>query len=262
MGAARRPRGRLPQRVYWFRRTLLLVLVVGTVVGIAHLVGGTGTDDQTTEQASPAGARAAPSASPSFGPTGPATIKRKQATNVAPAEPSGECDPQDISALPTLEDPEGGGPVQIQVALQGTQPACTFEVAPDSLVLKITDDKGRDFWRSQDCPQAVPREEVVVRSAEPTDVTVTWSSRASDRGCGDFSRWALPGYYDALVSVQGSQPSELRFELLPPSVKYVTKTPKPKPSATAGSATPSARTSASPSPSRTPSPTRSASPRG
>lgn len=265
MGAARRGGGRLPRRVYWFRRAIVLAVVVGLVVGIAHLVGGTGVDEAATEQAGRVSATPSTAPAPTlvYGPTAAARVKRTSA-DVAPAEPTGECDPQDITALPTLERPEAGGTVRITVSLAGTQPACTFQVGPRSLVAKVTDDEGRDFWRSQDCPAAVPREEVVVRSAEPTEVTMRWNGRSSDRGCGDFSTWALPGFYDVLVSVQGSQPAELRFELLLPSVTYVTETPtptaKPKRQRTPRES-PSPSESASPeSPRRTP--TESASPRG
>lgn len=260
MGAARRGGGRLPRRVYWFRRALVLAVVVGMVVGIARLVGGTGSDGAATEQAGRVSATptAAPAPTLVYGPTAAAKVKRKSA-DVAPAEPSGKCDPQDITALPTLERPEAGGNVRLAISLAGTQPACTFRVGPRSLVAKITDAEGRDFWRSQECPAAVPRDEVVVRSAEPTEVAMRWNGRSSDRGCGDFSTWALPGFYDVLVSVQGSQPAELRFELLPPSVTYVTETPSPtaKPKR---ERTP--RGDASPSESPRPTPSESASPRG
>ena len=45
MGSVRHPRGRLPQRVYWVRRGVVLGVALLLVFGIARLIGGTGEDD-------------------------------------------------------------------------------------------------------------------------------------------------------------------------------------------------------------------------
>lgn len=218
--------------------------MLAVVVGVAQLVGGTGSDPQPSaaaDQAAAAAARTTPSADLTYGPLTAVKVKPRKAAKVAPAKPSGPCAPRDISAVPVLDEPEAGGRVDIGVELTGTQPACTFEVSAKSLVLKIVDDRDRDFWLSAQCEGVVPKEEVVVRSGgEPTVVQVRWSSRSSDRGCGDYSRWAMPGFYDAFASVQGSLPSQTRFELLKPSVTYRTETPSP-------TATPKKKASASPS---------------
>ena len=45
MGSVRHPRGRLPRRVYWVRRSVVLGVALLLVFGIGRLLGGTGEDD-------------------------------------------------------------------------------------------------------------------------------------------------------------------------------------------------------------------------
>lgn len=241
--------------MYWVRRTVVLLVVLGVVLGVARLVGGTGSDEQPADQAAPAAQVAPAVPERTYGPLRAVPVKPRKAQGAAPAQPSGPCAVQDISAVPVLDTPEAGSPVRIGVELTGTQPACTFDVSPDTLVVKVVDEKGDDFWLSADCQGVVPKQSVVVRSAEPTTVTVKWNARASDRGCDVYSRWAMPGFYDALASVPGSLPGEARFELVPPGVRYVTETPSPTATPTEKPTGP--RTSAPPA-----SPSPSASPRG
>lgn len=239
----------------------MLLVVLGVVLGVARLVGGTGSDEQPADQAAPAAQVAPQAPEQTYGPLRAVPVKPRKVQGAAPAEPSGPCAVQDISAVPVLDAPEAGSPVRIGVELTGTQPACTFDVSPDTLVVKVVDEKGRDFWLSADCEGVVPKQTVVVRSAVPTTVTVKWNARASDRGCDVYSRWAMPGFYDALASVPGSLPGEARFELEPPGVQYVTETPTP--TATPTRKKPAAdQPSASPAPSGSPSPSAAPSPRG
>ena len=45
MGSVRQQRGRLPQRVYWVRRSVVLGVALLLVFGITRLIGSTGEDD-------------------------------------------------------------------------------------------------------------------------------------------------------------------------------------------------------------------------
>ena len=45
MGSVTHPRGRLPRRVYWVRRSIVLVVALLLVFGVGKLLGGTGKDD-------------------------------------------------------------------------------------------------------------------------------------------------------------------------------------------------------------------------
>lgn len=241
------------------RRTLVLVVALAVVLGTVHLVRSLGGDDTTPERATTAGSRAtaAPQSAATYGPVPVRDVPRKKRAQAVLAAPTGECRPDEISVLPAVEKAEAGGRIQIRLDLQGTQPACTFEVSSDSVVVKVTTEDGERFWSTQDCARGVPREEVVVRSAQPTPITVTWSGRASDADCTAQPAWALPGFYDVYAAVAGSSPTDVQFEVTKPSVRYVTETPSPTASPSDdASATPSAkpRPAPSPKPSGSPSP--------
>lgn len=254
---------RLPARVYWVRRGLVVLvgsaLATALVLGVVSLVGTAG-EEPAADRAATVRSEPRVVQAPVLGPDGPAQIRRRAAAG-AEAAPTGECAPQGISTVPSVlagpgvgavpdeadepdaeasgEQPdaetptvtgiaEAGEPVTIQLALQGTEPACTFSVNRRSVAVKVSAAEGGFLWASQDCPGPLPREEVVVRSGEPTVVTFRWNARDSRSGCGDQALWALPGDYDLQATVQGSSPGQAAFELVRPSAVYVTETPSPE----------------------------------
>lgn len=236
MGSVRHQRGRLPQRVYWVRRSLVLLVALALVFGIGKLLGGNGEDpsgsdlsaSQTSvqqEESSPPSSLApiAPSA------TAPAPGKGKQQEPLAVA--SGECRDDEVSVLPSVARAWGAQPITIRLALTSLQPACTFEVSPESLVVKITSGEDR-IWSSQDCTKAIPTRNVVVRSAVPTYVNMVWSGRRSDEGCTHLAEWADKGFYHVYAAAYGSTPTDVQFEITRAPTAVVTKTIKPKPTQT------------------------------
>lgn len=230
MGSSTRPRGRLPRRVYWVRRGIVLGLALLLVFGIGRLVG-VGSDEAAT--AVEAGIATAvvpeePEPSATLGPVAPPKKLRIKRSQVPLLPPSGECRDAEVSVLPSVEKAWVGHKVVIRLLLQGTQPACTFEVSPSSLVVKVTSGDDR-IWSSQDCNRAVPRREVVVRSSQPVEVPVVWNGRRSDTECTPGNAWALPGFYHAHAAAFGSTPSEVQFEVTRPDALVVTKTPEPRP---------------------------------
>lgn len=243
MAAARRSRGRLPARVYWFRRGLVLAVLLPLVVGLAHLLGGNGSD-APPPQATPAGAQPTSAPPAVYGPQQVTGLPKAKKSQAVLADPSGPCANDEISVVPSVPKAEGGGRIQIVLQLQGTQPACTFEVSHESVVVKIATEDDDSFWTTQECPRAVSRSEVVVRSSTPTEIVVNWSGRGSDIGCTQVPDWALPGFYDVYAAVQGSTPSDVEFEVTRPAVRYVTQTPSPTASP---SGSPTGSPSASPS---------------
>ncbi len=245
MGSVRHPRGRLPRRVYWMRRSVVLGVALLLVFGIGKLLGGTGSDPGSTIEASTSSAKQQePEPSISMGPVAPSKVpKRKASTVLLP--PSGECRDNEVSVLPSVSRAWGLRPVVIRLALQGLQPACTFKVSPESLVVKITSGDDR-IWSSQDCPETIPTSDVVVRSSVPTHVNVTWNGRRSDTGCPRETDWALAGFYHVYAAALGSTPTDVQFEITRAPTQVVTRTAKPKPS-------PSASESAKPKPRAKPS---------
>ena len=248
MGSVRHQRGRLPRRVYWVRRSIVLGVALLLVFGVNKLIGATGSDDPDSSiKASTTSARQqAPSASVTLGPVAPS--KKLRLRSDAPlAPPSGECRDDEVSVLPTVPRAWAGGPIEIQLQLTGTQPACTFDVAPESLVVKIASGEDR-IWSSQDCPETIKETQVVVRSALPVEVPVIWNGRRSDEKCTPGLDWALTGFYHVYAAALGSTPMDVQFEVTHAPVARKTTTAKPKPSQSPSSSaksTPRAKSSPS-----------------
>ena len=236
MGSVSHPRGRLPRRVYWTRRAVVLVVALLLVFGIGKLLGGTGSDNAGTAvkagSNSSADSGASPSSGTSYGPVAPSKAPRAKAT--APlAMPDGECQADEVSVLPSVPHPYGGRKILIVLQLQGIQPACTFKVSPESLVVKIASGQDR-IWSSQDCPAAITERDVVVRSAQQVAVPVVWSGRRSDDNCPGQLAWALPGFYHVYAAAYGSTPADVQFEVTQSPTRVVTRTPRPHAKASAG----------------------------
>ena len=237
-------RGPLPARVYWRRRLLLVVLALGLVVGIARVLGLGSDGSSQTPRATQVAAE--PSSSPATtGPpasesvaeprsTRPTESKRdpqrgKRDRGPVLAEPEGVCADRDVAVTPSVPDAVGGGPVTFTLELRTiTTPACTWQVSPTTLTMKITSGSD-DIWSSRHCPRAIPTEEVEVRDNVSTEVEVTWSGRRSDEECSTFTDWAMPGWYWVDVAALAGEPSDLHFELTQPEPGVKTRTVRPDP---------------------------------
>jgi len=230
MTTSRRPSRRLPARVYWFRRSLVLGTLLAMVFAVTHLLGGGGEDP---DAATSAAARLGATPTSNGGPLGPRPLSGPSATAtgtpppVALAQPDGPCKLEDIIVTPALENAKAGAPIALALKLTGTRPACTFDVSSGTLVAKVVQGKTR-IWTSQHCPSSVPKQSVVVRSAQATTVQITWSGRRSDEKCSKSAGWALPGAYRLVAAVVGSEPAEAVFHLTTPPRPVVTKTVQPK----------------------------------
>jgi hypothetical protein len=173
MAAPTRSSRRLPARVYWVRRFLVLAVALGLVFGVAHLLDGTdpsATDVARVVGAEPSGdtttpaARATDSAWPEPRRSSrPAKSGAKKTVTPLP-EPSGPCRDSDVVATPKVEGtPYAGSPVTFRVRLTSVlSPACNWRVTPAKLAIKLISGSDR-IWSSQDCPRAIPREDVIVR---------------------------------------------------------------------------------------------------
>ena len=259
MGSVRHQGGRLPRRVYWVRRSVVLGVALVLVFGITRLLGTTGADDPDSSiKANTSSAeQQTPAATASLGPVPPSKKVRIKA-NAPLAPPSGECRDDDVSVVPTVPRAWAGGEIVVRLQLTGTQPACTFEVKPDSLVVKIASGEDR-IWSSQDCPDTIKESQVVVRSALPVEVPVIWNGRRSDEQCTRGLAWALPGFYHVYAAALGSTPNDVQFEVTHAPVARKTKTAKPTPSK---AASPSARSAAKSTPAAKPSPSAAGSVKG
>ena len=121
MGSVRHPRGRLPQRVYWVRRSLVLVVALLLVFGIGKLLGGNGQDPAGSGvEASNTAAQQQPSSSaPTVGPVAPSTSPGAKVPKAVLLPPSGECKDDEVSVLPSVPRAWGAGDITIRLGLQG-----------------------------------------------------------------------------------------------------------------------------------------------
>lgn len=228
-----RPRGRLPARVYWFRRLLLLGLVFALVFGLSRVFGG-GGDGSPEPAAQPASGVATTEVTPSATSTAgvsPETAKEPaKKTRIPLAMPTGPCQDRDVRIVPSLEnDAFMGEDVRLTLRISTfDSPACSWEVSPDTVVVKLTSGSDR-VWSSQDCPSAVPTEPVVLRDRKATSVEVIWSGRRSDSDCSRLTDWAQAGYYHVTAAAMGSEPESQQFQLRSPAPITITPTPTPKP---------------------------------
>lgn len=236
-------RGPLPAHVYRRRRFAVLTIAVLLVLGFGRVLswssdGSEGGEDQATQAA----AGTTPTATPGEKKSKKKTNKNKNNKNkdrdkdktptptptpTPLAAPSGPCPDSEVLVTPSLPDPVGGRDVTILLNFQmQTTEACTWRVSPETMEVKIT--SGVDVvWWSGECPAAIPTQDVVIRQAVPTPVTMLWSSKRSDEYCTNRTAWALPGAYTAAASALEGEPTHVDFELTAPVAAVVTQTAEP-----------------------------------
>lgn len=227
--AANMTRGPLPASIYWRRRLFVIGTVLALILIAVNLIGG-GDDSPEQGTAQQSAADTGSDSDESTMTEAEARAQRKamrrqarQAKRIAGTpgapvlpQPSGECDPSDLIATPSVTDAIAGQDVAITVAMQTkTSPACTFTFSSDSVAVKVTSD-GEDVWSSVQCAGALSDQPIVVRSAQATPVTVTWTARRSSAGCPKFTPWAQPGDYQVATAAYGGEPADADFELVLP----------------------------------------------
>ena len=228
-------RGPLPPRVYWRRRLFAVGLVATLVFVVVSAVRGGGEPPDDGPVATQAAAE--PSSAPTTGPEQegrqprPGQRERGARPSTPPepvlAEPEGACLDSDVLITPVVEEAVAGRDVTVTLQLRTAEAAaCTWRVGAQHVTMKIT--SGSDqIWTSLQCPQAIPRHEVVVRQAVTTFVDVVWNARRSDDGCPQQTDWALPGTYHVAAAALGGEPADARFELERPSPEVITEPARP-----------------------------------
>ncbi len=228
-------RGRLPARVYWVRRLMVLGIATLLVVGIARLLGGSSDGssrpDRATQVADTSSSTTTPSATT---PATPAHTPGRHAQSKDPTSdptpvvlPSGPCAANDIAITPSVPHPIAGRDIKLVLDLSSlTTPACDWTMSSRTLALKIT--SGADvIWTSVQCGGVIPKQDLVLRQGDPVRVPVTWSARRSEPGCPRLTEWALPGTYHLHVAALAGRPQDLTFLLDAPTPAEVTRTAQP-----------------------------------
>lgn len=237
------PRGPLPARVYWVRRGVVLLMAFLLVFGLARLLGGgsdgsSGSDgtarqaaaDTTSEATTPSDQPTESSSAPSD--TAPPAAEAPEVTlsqkpsETTPAEPAGECAPEDVGIKPVVRKQAVGEKIRVKLGLRTTEEACTFEFSNDSVVLKIT--SGNDqIWSSQQCA-TLPTASRVLREGEWSMVVLNWNGRRSDEECSVSADYAKPGLYHVTAAALGGDPIDQMFQLTRAPREVITETAKPE----------------------------------
>jgi hypothetical protein len=231
-------RGRLPARVYWVRRLMVLGIAGLLVVGVARMLGGSSDassgDDSARNVAAtspPTGGVVTPTSS---GPSSTATRSvrhhhRRQADDpvTAVAMPSGPCAASDVAITPSVPRPVAGRDIAVVLDLSSLNtPACTWSLSAKTMAMRIT--SGNDLiWTTTQCARTIPREDLVLRQSPPTRLRLTWNAQRSEPGCPARSQWALPGTYHLQVAALAGRPQSVTFLLTAPSPAEVTRTAHP-----------------------------------
>jgi len=227
-------RGRLPARVYWVRRAMVLGIALLLVVGLARLFGGSSDASSGPDRAATVADTADPTVEPST--NAPVTTGGQHhranpgaddpVTRVA--MPSGPCTADDVAISPSVPKPIAGSDIRVVLDVSSlTSPACTWTLSSKTLAMKIT--SGNDLiWTTVQCSRAIPRQDLVLRQSDPVRVRLTWDARRSEPGCPVQTKWALPGTYHLHVAALAGQPQDVTFLLSAPSPADVTRTAHPK----------------------------------
>lgn len=191
---------------YWRRRAYVLTGVLLTVGLLAWACSG---GDDRKERLRNAGAVSTPSASatsaaavaPSALPTVTVTaIARVTVTPAVPKKPGDACDPGNVvinlAGVKPVYAP-GEQPVfQVTVVNTGS-PACTFDVGPAGIELKITSGSDR-IWSSADCATAASSIQLLQRGI-PYVGTIGWDLRRSAPKCAGTRAPVRKGTYVAQI---------------------------------------------------------------
>jgi hypothetical protein len=221
-----------------------MVLGIATllVVGIAKMLGGS-SDGSGHDTAANVADTSSPGTHPpvgdpaTYGPSADSGDIGRQHGDPAddPADdpvtrvamPSGPCAASDVAITPSVPEPVAGQDISLVLDISSLNtPACTWTLSGKTMALKIT--SGPDLiWTTSECGKAIPKQDLVLRQADPTRVKLTWDARRSQPGCPVQTEWALPGTYHLHVAALAGEPQDVTFLLTAPSAPEVTKTAHP-----------------------------------
>jgi hypothetical protein len=199
--------------VYWFRRLLVLLVLVALLLGVRWLLTGRGGDGSTgatgpTPSSSPsASASPSDSASPSSTPKPSASGSTKPSASSTAA--AGACKDSAITVTASTDAASYavGSTPRLRMRIQNTSDtACKRDVGAAMNELVITSGDTR-VWSSDDCNTAGTQQIATLQPGQSYSVSVTWLGRLSQKGCPPDQPLAQKGSYK-LVGRNGDITSE------------------------------------------------------
>jgi hypothetical protein len=193
-----RPEGSLPPRVYWIRRAVVLAVAVAVVVlavlGVRALLGGGAEDDATTPPT-----------------TAESPAPEDQETEAAGTPPCAPGSLQLTMAADATTYPDQALPTfTIRLTNTGSA-ACLVDAGEAQRQILVTSGSDR-IWASTDCAAADPLQ--LLLAPEQTDERqVQWDRVRSVEGCATGQAEALPGTYQAVLTLAGVSTEPVVFGL-------------------------------------------------
>jgi hypothetical protein len=223
-----RPVGRQPGGVYWFRRLLVLALLLAIVLVLREVFFG----GASAEPASGAAATLTPTPSPSLTPTPtPTTAKATHsATPTTSAQPTACADAAidvrvrtDATSYPPQQEP------RITLSVTNTSnKACIRDIGQAALALVVysTGQPGSSaspsttklsrttFWSSDDCSPGGPHVDRTLQPGDTYAVTVQWARTAAKAHCPSGQPAAGSGAYQVIgrAGTAASKPSDFALQ--------------------------------------------------
>jgi hypothetical protein len=210
MSSLLRPVGHLPASVYWFRRALVLVVLVALLFVLIRVFGG--GDDPKNSAATDPGPD--PSSAPTVVPTPtPGAKTSGSTTSTKTSEPASagtetpkdvDCTGKDvkIDVVPATRRLASGNSMNLVIQLSAVREECRVAVDPTVLSLTITSGKDQ-IWTTEHCEKVVPRATLVLAKSKQSTTTIPWDGRRSRPGCLPGQLQAKPGTYVAKAVYDG-----------------------------------------------------------
>ena len=206
MGSLLHPVGPEEPRVYWVRRSLVVVLALALVVGVAWLVW----------PKEPVVSAVPPPSSPSTTPT-----VSSPPTTAAPSPSPTPTGP--VACDPTLMKLGVAGFQKVKVGAKNTaftltvtnntNVACILTISPKTYKLSISSGKDR-IWSTAHCDKWLPAKEVTLDGGATHEFTVKWTVRRSTEGCKLAKDKLKPGTYVATATMSDKTTAKQTMQLV------------------------------------------------
>ena len=193
------PTGPQSPGVYWFRRVVVILVLIALLLGVRWLLTGRGGDSPAASPTGPTGptvtaSTPAPSASTT-------SAKPSASATSASPKPSGTgvvaCTKSQIAVTASTDAasyPVGSTP-RLRMKIENTSDkACTRDIGAAQNELLITSGSVR-VWSSDDCNPGGTAQVVTMNPGQSYSVSVTWLGRLSKKGCPADQPLAAKGTY-------------------------------------------------------------------
>lgn len=188
--------------VYWFRRVMVVVVLLALLLGVRWLLTGRSSDGSSGAAGPSASPTSTPSASPSTT-AKPSTSPTTKPSTSPTAKPTtsgstvANCKDSAISVTASTDAASYtvGSTPRLRMRIQNTSDtACKRDVGAAMNELVITSGSVR-VWSSDDCNTAGTQQVATLQPGQSYSVSVTWLGRLSAKGCPADQPLAQKGSY-------------------------------------------------------------------